>query len=216
MLVNVINAGLWSKYGSIMKLVPKWFFLVNVKRKYTLWQFMKLYDIVTTILLNLDTLATARRHAMWTTIGTLWISDDTWYAMNGNIDETHACDLWLCDWMRPESGIQGKWTNGVFIDYIIPEYGPWLVLWGGRTAYDIVHNGVFLSPPDVVRGTMVWKGWFGRPTDILSSPIKVIVVTMTLGYYLTRIRDLDVTWVCKWEYLTLGHYETIVRNMNDM
>ena len=44
--------------------------------------------------------------------------------MNENVDELHACEKWLYDWMRPESGIQGKGTNGVLIDYIIPEYGP--------------------------------------------------------------------------------------------
>ena len=40
-----------------------------------------------------------------------------------------------------------KKDNGVYFDYEIPEYGPWLVLWGGRTTYDIVHNGGYLALP---------------------------------------------------------------------
>ena len=63
----------------------------------------------------------------------------------------------------------------------------------------------FLGPPDVVRGTLVWKGWFGRPTDILSSPIKIIIVTVTLGYDTDWLRDLDLERIHKWEHLILGH-----------
>ena len=56
--------GLWSKYGSIMKLVPKWFVLAKVEQISSMWEFMKLYDIIMTTLWNLDTLATARKHAV--------------------------------------------------------------------------------------------------------------------------------------------------------
>ena len=40
----------------------------------------------------------------------------------------------------------------------------------------------FLGPPDVVRGTMVWNGYSVGEPIILSFPIKVVAITMTLGY----------------------------------
>ena len=49
-----------------------------------------------------------------------------------------------------------------------------------------------LGPPDVVRGTTVWNGYsFGQPI-ILSTPIKVITVDMTLGSYVTWLLDMDI------------------------
>ena len=69
----------------------------------------------------------------------------------------------------------------------------------------------FLGPPDVVRGTMVWNGYSVGQTITLSSPIKIVTDDMTLGYYVTRLLDLDIEWIREWKYLTLGHYDTIVR-----
>ena len=34
---------------------------------------------------------------------------------------------------------------------------------------------------------------------------------MTLGYYVKWLLDLDLEWIREWKYLTLGHYDMIVR-----
>ena len=129
---------------------------------------------------------------------------------NGDIGDIRACEILYYDWMRPESGIQGKRINywmgpesGIqmdkwgYFDWLL-DSGVWPVSGTLRWSLHLRHCAQwgFLGPPDVVRGTMVWKGWFGRPTYALSSPIKVIYGYLILGY-LTL-----VTWTLG--YLTLG------------
>ena len=84
MLVNVkFIVRLWSycEIGTIVT-IPRqhgmnWYNLVNYG---TTWYCHE-------CMLDVDTLATARKYAVWTMIGTLRINDDTWYTMNGNVNE---------------------------------------------------------------------------------------------------------------------------------
>ena len=92
--------------------------------------------------------------------------------MSENIDKIHACEQWLYGWMRPESGIQGKWINGVLIDYVWPVTGTL------RWSHHLRHCAQwgFLGPPDVVRGTMVWNSYSVSQPIILSSPLRLLLL----------------------------------------
>ena len=68
----------------------------------------------------------------------------------------------------------------------------------------------------MVWGTTVWNGYSVGQPIILSSPIKIVTVDMTLGYYVTWLLDLDLEWKRDWKYLTLGHYDTMVRYITVM
>ena len=99
---------------------------------------MEPHDIVTNIRLNLDT-------RLRITI-TLLDEARVWHPRKKDklLDEARVWHPYGQMWL-------------FLIDYLIPEYGPSLVLRGGRSTYDIVHNGGFLALP-------TWYGerWFGR------------------------------------------------------
>ena len=128
-------------------------------------------------------------------------------------DNTYACEPSLRDWMRPVSGIQkgnglfigwgpclaSKWTNGVLlIDSFFPECGPCLALEVVAPLTTLCIMGVSW-PSRRGSGNDGLERIFGRPTDVLSSPIEI-----DIGYLIvdTWYLVLD-TW-----NMTLGYLDT--------